>query len=331
MSVPPTTGNILVCGGAGYIGAHMCKMLSARGFTVAVLDDLSGGHEAAVRWGPFYKGSIGDPTVVEAVFTAFRPSAVFHFAGKIAVAESVADPALYYANNVAATLVLLDQIRRTPGCALVFSSTAAIFGLPQGPRIGESHPQAPINPYGRSKLLIEQLLPDYYRAYGLPSIALRYFNAAGADAEGDIGESHAPETHLIPLVLEAAAGRRAAVQIYGDDYETPDGTCIRDYIHVNDLCAAHLLGLQRLRESPGAYAYNLGNGQGFSVREVIAAAEHVTARVVPYDVAARRPGDPARLVADAGKAQRELGWHPQHTELQPIIASAWNWQQNRRY
>jgi UDP-glucose 4-epimerase len=246
---------LLVCGGAGYIGAHMCKMLAEAGHQVAVIDDLSTGHPAAVQWGRFYQGNIGDPVLLDTVFEEFKPEAVFHFAARSIVADSLRDPAGYYQNNVAATLNLIKHILTIPGCFLIFSSTAAIYGVPQTSRVTEQHATAPINPYGRSKLMVESLLSDYWLAYQLPSMSFRYFNAAGADASGLIGEAHQPETHLIPLALEATLGRGQGLRVFGTDYPTPDGTCIRDYIHVNDLCSAHLAGLHYLRAHPGEYHF----------------------------------------------------------------------------
>jgi UDP-glucose 4-epimerase len=322
---------IIVCGGAGYIGSHMCKQIANAGHELAVVDNLSTGHEAALRWGRFYRGSIGDAHFLDRVFADFKPDGVMHFAAKSIVPESVANPAAYYRNNVAATITLLDKVRATPGCAFVFSSTASIFGVPQTELIDETHPKVPVNPYGRSKIMIEQVLADYWGAYTLPSVCLRYFNAAGADESGEIGEAHSPETHLIPIVLEAALGRRGPVSIFGEDYATPDGTCIRDYIHVNDLCEAHLLGLNWLKDNPGAQAFNLGNGLGFSVREVIDVASKVTSRAIPCSAADRRPGDPDRLIANAAKAQSKLGWLPKRAGLAQIIESAWRWHRERRY
>lgn len=322
---------ILVCGGAGYIGAHMCKLLAEAGHEVGVIDDLSTGHAAALHWGRFFKGDIGDAGFLEATFADFRPDAVMHFAARSIVGDSMRDPADYFRNNVSATLTLLDRIRATPGCVFVFSSTAAIFGVPQQALIDEAHPKAPINPYGLSKLMVEQALAEYWRAYQLPSMCFRYFNAAGADASGLIGEGHDPETHLIPLVLEAALGRKPPLRVFGADYDTRDGTCVRDYIHVNDLCSAHLAGVEYLKANPGDYRFNLGNGAGFTVREVIAAAQQVTGREVPHSYAERRAGDPPQLVADSTQARKVLGWTPATPELHAIIESAWRWHSNRKY
>lgn len=322
--------HVLVCGGAGYIGSHMAKWLAARGIAVTVLDNLSTGHREAVRWGPLLEADLLQPDTLEPVFAAGRFDAVMHFCARSLVGESMLSPYEYYANNVTGTLNLLDAMRRHGVDRLVFSSTAAVFGQPASERIDEDHPKAPINPYGASKLMVERILADAAVAYGLRSVALRYFNAAGASTDGDIGESHEPETHLIPNVLRAALGG-PALQLFGEDYPTPDGTCVRDYVHVDDLAQAHQRALEYLEGHPGAHAFNLGNGHGFSVREVIAAAERVTGQSVPHDVAPRRPGDPAVLVAASDKARRELGWAPVHVTLDPIIDSAWRWHQAAAY
>lgn len=322
---------VLVCGGAGYIGSHMCKRLAEHGHAVEVVDDLSTGHRAAVQWGRLHHRDLGDAAFINELIERIAPDAVMHFAARSLVGESMADPAAYYHNNVAKTLVLLDAVRRRPGCVFVFSSTAAVFGDPMAPLIDESHPQQPINPYGTSKRMVEQVLADYWRAYGLASVSLRYFNAAGAERQARIGEAHDPETHLIPRILESVLGRGEPVRIYGDDYPTADGTCVRDYIHVEDLCQAHLAALQRLRTHPGCHAYNLGNGQGFSVREVLQTAQAVVGRRIDYAIAPRRPGDPPRLVADATAAARDLGWQPQQAELHEIVESAWRWHRARAF
>jgi len=319
--------DILVIGGAGYIGSHMVKLLLRSGYQVTVLDDLSGGFRAAVPDGLLVQGSIADATGLHSLFAGKNYAAVMHFASFIQVGESMLDPAKYYANNVAATLVLLDAMRAHGVNKFIFSSTAAIYGDPQYSPIDEQHPRQPINPYGRSKWMIEQVLDDYASAYGLQAVCLRYFNAAGADPEGALGERHQPETHLIPLILQAAAGRRAAISIFGNDYDTPDGTCIRDYIHVSDLCDAHLLALQHLLQGKSGLRLNLGNGQGFSVKEVIDAVRKVTGRDFAITQEPRRAGDPQRLVADARQARQVLGWQPRHAELETIIAHAWHWEQ----
>ncbi len=318
--------HVLVVGGAGYIGSHMIKRLGAAGLETTTLDDLSSGWRDAVTFGEFVKGDLGDRKLLKDLFRAKKIDGVMHFAAHMEVLESVENPAKYYANNVANTLTLLDAMRAHGVNHLVFSSSAAIFGEPRQPRIDENHARAPINPYGRTKLMVEEILRDYDAAYGLKSIRLRYFNAAGADPDGEIGESHEPETHLIPLVLRAASGRRGNITVFGEDYDTPDGTCIRDYIHVNDLCDAHLLALRTLWNGDPSAAYNLGNGNGFSVREVIDAAEAVTGAGIPVAYGPRRKGDPARLVSDSTRARVELGWNPRHPELETIVSHAWQWE-----
>lgn len=317
--------NILVTGGAGYIGSHVCKALSKAGYTPITYDNLVYGHPWAVRWGPLEEGDIADRARLDSVITRYRPEAVMHFAAYAYVGESVQDPGKYYRNNVTGSLTLLEAARDHGIGKLIFSSTCATYGVPEAVPICEDHPQRPINPYGASKLMIERILQDFDHAHGLRSISLRYFNAAGADPDGEIGEAHDPETHLIPLVLEAAAGARPAIQVFGDDYDTPDGTCIRDYIHVSDLASAHVLALLALEDGVETTAYNLGNGQGFSVREVIAAAEAVTGFSVPVDIGQRRAGDPPRLVGDAAAAISKLGWKPRITELDAILKTAWQW------
>ena len=320
------TATILVTGGAGYIGSHMVKALHRAGLRVAVVDDLSSGRREAVGGADLRVGDIGDAAFLDGVLAQVRPAAVMHFAGLIQVGESMTDPARYYRNNVAATGVLLDAMRAHGVDCFIFSSTAAIFGDPAYVPIDEAHPKQPINPYGRSKWFVEQMLEDHDRAYGLRATCLRYFNAAGADPDGELGECHQPETHLIPLILQVASGRRPHIGIYGDDYPTPDGTCVRDYIHVADLCSAHLLALRRLLEGGDSARYNLGNGTGFSVREVIEAARRVTGHAIPVVVQPRRAGDPPVLVADATAARRELGWSPRHDSLDDIVAHAWAWE-----
>ena len=318
---------ILVVGGAGYIGSHMVKRLGQAGCSVTTLDNLSGGFRDAVLCGEFVQGDLADRALLEAVMERGHFDAVMHFASFIQVGESVAHPAKYYQNNVLNTLQLLEAMRARGVARFIFSSTAATFGEPQYTPIDEAHPQQPINPYGRSKLMVEQVLADYDRAYGLKAVCLRYFNAAGADPEGELGERHEPETHLIPLVLQAASGRRPHVSVFGRDYDTPDGTCIRDYIHVSDLCEAHWLALQSLLAGGPSQAYNLGNGQGFSVQEVISTAERITGRAIKVIDGPRRAGDPARLVADSRSARQALGWQPRHADLTTIVADAWRWEQ----
>lgn len=320
---------VLVVGGAGYIGSHMVQLLAARGYNVVTLDNRSTGFRDAVTAGELVEGDLADPRVLEVLFAARRIDAVMHFASSIAVGESVVKPALYYRNNVANTLNLLDAMVAHGVKRFIFSSTAAIFGEPRRVPIDEGHPKAPVNPYGRTKWMVEQILADYDGAYGLRSVCLRYFNAAGADPEARIGERHEPETHLIPLVLQAASGRRGSIQVNGRDYDTPDGTCIRDYVHVVDLCEAHLLALQRLVDGAPSAAYNLGNGEGFSVRQVVDAARRVTD--VDFEVrdGPRRAGDPARLVADSTRAKKELGWKPAYADLDTIIRHAWAWERKQ--
>jgi UDP-glucose 4-epimerase len=290
------------------------------------VDDLSNGRREAVGETPLHVGDIGETAFVDRVLREVKPIAVMHFASFIQVGESVADPAKYYRNNVTATQVLLDGMRAHGVQRFIFSSTAAIFGNPEYAPIDEAHPKAPINPYGRSKWMVEQLLEDYDRAYGLKSVCLRYFNAAGADPEGALGECHEPETHLVPLLLQVASGRRAHITVNGDDYPTPDGTCVRDYIHVDDLSSAHLLALRQLLDGGDSARYNLGNGNGFSIREVIAAVERVTGRDIPVVDGPRREGDPPVLVADARLARERLGWQPRFAGLDTIVAHAWAWE-----
>jgi UDP-glucose 4-epimerase len=320
--------NILVVGGAGYIGSHMVKMLAERGHHVVVYDNLSTGFREAVPCAEFIKGDLADAEALRRALALTRPDAVMHFASCIQVGESVQRPDRYYLNNVANTINLLNAMVAQNVKHFIFSSTAAIFGEPEYLPIDEAHPAKPLNPYGKSKWMVEQALADYDRAFGLRSVCLRYFNAAGADPSGLLGERHEPETHLIPLVLQAAAGRRSHIQVFGRDYDTPDGTCIRDYIHVVDLCAAHLLALDRLAAGGDSACFNLGNGAGFSVQQVVDAAERVTGRPIPVRDATRRAGDPARLVADAARARTELGWQPRYADLAVIIEDAWRWERS---
>jgi len=318
---------ILVVGGAGYIGSHMVKHLLRAGHSVLVADNFSSGHRSALLGCPCVELDIADRDALDTLLALHDFEAVFHFASFIQVGESVEHPGKYYQNNLAATLTLLQAMVAAGIPRFIFSSTAAVYGNPQYSPLDEQHPQQPINPYGRSKLMVEQLLEDFDKAYGLKSVCLRYFNAAGADPEGELGERHEPETHLIPLILQAAAGRREAITVFGDDYDTPDGTCIRDYIHVTDLADAHARALDFLIAEQQSAIFNLGNGAGFSVREVIEAARRVTGRDIQVRLAPRRAGDPARLVADAGRARDLLGWQPRHSALERIIADAWGWEQ----
>ncbi len=319
------TRRVLVCGGAGYIGSHMAKWLAAHGVEPVVLDNLSTGHREAVRFGPLVEADLLDPASLDAAFAAGPFEAVMHFCARSLVGESVQQPLAYYQNNVAGTLNLLQAMQRHGVDRIVFSSTAAVFGEPVAATIDEDHPKTPINPYGASKLMVERVLADAAQAYGLRSVTLRYFNAAGASADGDIGEAHTPETHLIPNVLRAAVGDGSRLKVFGDDWPTPDGTCVRDYIHVDDLAQAHWLALDHMAAHGGAHAFNLGNGRGFSVREVIAAAEAASGRTVAFDIAPRRAGDPAVLVAASDRAREVLGWSPRHADLAEIIDSAWRW------
>lgn len=316
---------VLVTGGAGYIGSHTCKALAAAGYTPVVYDNLVYGHEWAVKWGPLEKGDILDTVRLGEVIGKYRPSAVVHFAAFAYVGESVTNPAKYYRNNVAGSLSLLDTMRAHNVAQIVFSSSCATYGIPQSIPISEDALQRPINPYGASKLMVEQILSDYGVAYDLKSVALRYFNAAGADPDGEIGEDHNPETHLIPLVLDVAAGSRDKVTILGDDYATPDGTCIRDYIHVCDIAEAHVLALKKLNGGGLRKAYNLGTGVGISVSEVIEAACRVTRRNIAVERGARRAGDPDALLADPARIRAEMGWQPRHSTIEEMIATAWSW------
>jgi UDP-arabinose 4-epimerase len=323
-------GAILVTGGAGYIGSHTCKALKLAGFEPITFDNMVYGHEWAVKWGPLIKGDILDGQALDVVFAKYRPLAVLHFAAFAYVGESVTDPEKYYRNNVAGTLSLLSAMRRA-GCPhIVFSSTCATYGVPQELPLREDHPQRPINPYGWTKLMMEQTLSDFDRAYGIRYAALRYFNAAGADPDGDIGEDHDPETHLIPLVIQATQGLRPHVEIYGTDYETSDGTCIRDYIHVTDLAEAHILALRRLEDQDQSLMVNLGTGQGQTVREVIRAVEKASGRTTPVKEGPRRPGDPPGLFAQADKAYEVLGWRPKFGDIDTIVSTAWRWHEKHR-
>jgi UDP-glucose-4-epimerase GalE len=315
---------ILVTGGAGYIGSHAVRLFLARGHDVWVYDNLSMGHRRAVPAERLIVGDLGELPRLDNALVAHRIEAVVHFAAHAYVGESVQHPARYYQNNLVNSLHLLDAARRHRVGRFVFSSTCATYGVPGQVPITEDEPQKPINPYGNTKLAVERALADYAAAYEFGFAALRYFNAAGASPAGDIGEDHDPETHLIPLVLQAAMGQRPAVTVFGTDYPTPDGTCVRDYIHVDDLAEAHLLALEAVRPGRQLY-YNLGTGRGYSVREVIRTAEEVTGKPVPVTEGPRRPGDPPVLVAAADKVRRELGWQPHYTELRPILETAWHW------
>lgn len=321
--------NILVIGGCGYIGSHMVKCLLAAGHDVAILDDLSTGFGDSLLGGELFEGDFGSRAVLDGLFERKAFDGVLHFASLIQVGESVVDPARYYSCNVAKTLTLLEAMKDHGVGNLIFSSSAAVFGEPSRVPIDESLPRQPINPYGMTKHVVEVMLNDFSRAYGLRSVALRYFNAAGADPLARMGERHNPETHLIPLALQAALGRRPALKVFGRDYDTPDGTCIRDYIHVDDLSDAHLLALEYLWDGGETVAFNLGNGSGFSVQQVLDEVERVTGVAVPAENAPRREGDPARLVADATLARTVLGWQPRYADLSTIVRHAWQWEQRR--
>jgi UDP-glucose-4-epimerase GalE len=321
--------SILVTGGAGYIGSHACKALAVAGYRPVVFDNLSRGHREAVRWGPLVEGDIADRDRLSSALRAHQISAVMHFAAYAYVGESVSDPALYYRNNLVGTLALLDAMHDAGVDRIVFSSTCATYGVPQNVPIRETEPQLPVNPYGESKLAIERALGWYGQAYALQAVALRYFNAAGADPDSEIGERHEPETHLVPLILEAALCRRPQIDVFGTDYPTPDGTAIRDYIHVTDLAIAHLKALEYLEAGGDSVALNLGTGRGHSVREVITAAEAVSGRKVPWRAAARRPGDPPVLVANPNLAAEVLGWRAERSAIETIIGTAFAWHANR--
>ena len=319
--------NILVVGGAGYIGSHMVRMLDRNGHSVVVLDNLSTGHASSVKSGKLIVGDMMNRELVETVLKDNQVEAVMHFAAHALVGESVQHPAKYYHNNVAATLSLLEAMRACEVKKLVFSSTCATYGTPEEVPISEKEKQKPVNPYGFTKLVCEHAMQDYAHAYGLGYAALRYFNAAGASPDGDIGEDHLPESHLIPIVLEVALGKREHITVFGDDWPTPDKTCVRDYIHVDDLGAAHMLALEKIKEGEGIEV-NLGTGVGFSVREVIECCREVSGKEIKEVMGERRAGDPAELVADARLAREVLGWEPKYKELKPIVETAWRWHCN---
>lgn len=321
--------NILVMGGAGYIGSHTVKHLMQQDYNCIVADNLIYGHKEAVLTPHFEKADLLDKASLNAVFDKYEIDAVIHFAAFAYVGESVEKPQKYYENNVVGTLNLLDVMLAHNVKKIVFSSTCATYGEPVYVPINEEHPQHPINPYGRTKLMIEEIFQDYERAYGLKHIALRYFNAAGCSKDGEIGESHTPETHLIPLVLKAIKGERKDIKVFGTDYDTPDGTCIRDYIHVEDLAQAHRLAVEKLDEYSGCI--NLGTGIGTSVKEIITAAEKVSGKKCPVEYSERRAGDPAKLYAANENAKKILGWKPEYTNIEEIIRTAWNWELNKRF
>ncbi|MGD9097250.1 MAG: UDP-glucose 4-epimerase GalE [Desulfobacterales bacterium] len=317
--------NILVVGGCGYIGTHMVKALIAAGHHPVTLDNLSTGHRRLLPGGDFIEGDIGDTALLDGIFASRRIDAVMHFAAFIEVGESVRDPLKYYGNNFARTANLLEAMIRHNVKRFIFSSSAAVYGEPEYTPIDEAHPLNPTSPYGESKLWVEKMLAASERAHGMRSIALRYFNAAGADESGTIGERHEPESHLIPLVLEAARGQREHIKIFGVDYPTPDGTCIRDYIHVNDLVSAHLAAIDALLDGAGSNVYNLGNSRGISVREIIETARRVSGRPIPVVEDPRRPGDPAVLIAGSDRIKKDLNWQPRFESIEDIMHTAWRW------
>ncbi len=324
--------SILVTGGAGYIGSHAVQALQNAGYEAIVLDNLVYGHREFVEQALGAKlivGDISDRALLDEVFATHEIAAVMHFAAYAYVGESVSDPAKYYRNNVVGTLTLLEAMLAASVKTIVFSSTCATYGVPQSVPVTEDQPQNPINPYGRTKLMVEKILADFDKAYGLKSICFRYFNAAGADPAGLLGEDHSPETHILPLVLLTALGKRESFSILGTDYPTPDGTCIRDFIHVADLAQAHVLGLEQLLKFGESDVFNLGNGNGFSVREVIETAKLVTGQPIKVTEGDRRPGDPPILVGSGEKARRILGWQPQYADLKEILLHSWNWHQQR--
>lgn len=322
---------VLVCGGAGYIGSHVNKQLNKEGYETVVFDNLIYGHRDAVKWGHFVQGDLKNIDEIEAVFQKYSIEAVFHFAAYAYVGESVKEPEKYYYNNVANTLNLLHVMKKYGCNKIIFSSTCATYGEPERVPITEDMQQSPINPYGASKLMVETIFQDYSKAYDLKFVVLRYFNAAGADPEGEIGESHTPETHLIPLVLDAASGKRQDIKVFGTDYDTPDGSCLRDYIHVYDLATAHLLALHYLEEGKESNFFNLGNALGTSVLEVVESVKKVTNRKFRVTMTDRREGDPAKLVGSSEKAQKVLGWKPVYGDIDTIVEHAWKWHEKAEY
>lgn len=320
-------GTVLVVGGAGYVGSHACKALALAGFLPVALDNFSSGKRHAVRWGPLLLGEAGEPALLRAALATYQPIAIMHFAARIEVGEGEQDPESFYRNNVGATLTLLHEARAAGVARVIFSSTAAVYGAPDVNPIPEDSEKRPASVYGRTKLMVEQILSDYARAHDLQPAILRYFNAAGADPQGEIGEEHDPETHLVPNALKAAAGIGAGLKVFGADYPTPDGTCVRDYVHVTDLAAGHVAALERLLTRPGGLTANLGTGRGASVLEVIAACERATGRSVPHLMAPRRAGDVPFLVADPTKAERELNFKPRHSDIDTIVSTAWAFHQ----
>lgn len=316
--------NVLVTGGAGFIGSHTCKALSQAGYLPITLDNLERGHQSAVKWGPFERADLRNPDEINRVMAQWRPVAVVHFAAYAYVGESVTYPLMYYKNNIGGTANLLGACVESACRNIVFSSSCATYGVPCKLPLTEDDPQQPINPYGYSKLVVERMLKDVNVAHGINHVALRYFNAAGADPDGEIGEMHEPEPHLIPLVLQAALKKRA-IEIFGNDYPTPDGTCIRDYVHVCDLAEAHVAAIDWLLAGQGSASFNLGNGEGFSVAEVINVAERVTKTIINAEITERRPGDPPILISDSSKARRMLRWAPKYPDIEQQIIHAWRW------
>lgn len=321
--------DVLVVGGAGYIGSHMVALLSRKGLRVTSLDDLSTGYRDAVKFGEFVPGDMGDDELVEELLKERQISTIVHLAGSISVAESIRDPAEYYLNNTSKTLSLASVAARCGVKRFIFSSTAAVYGNPIEIPLDERHPKHPVNPYGRSKWLVEQALPDFEAAYGMQYMSFRYFNASGASPRLGLGERHEPETHLIPNALHAALGKRGCLTVNGTDWGTPDGTCVRDFLHVEDLCEAHYLGYRALLGGCSSGAYNLGTGRGHSVREIVETASQVSECEIPVAYGPRRPGDPASLVANPEAAMRKLGWRPKRSDLRSIIEDAWVWEQYR--
>lgn len=321
--------SVIVTGGAGYIGAHTVKTLAAQNLLPIVIDDLTQGHEDFVKWGPFFNTKISNTAIVQEIINTYNPVAVLHFAGSTHVHESVINPAKYYHNNYIEVLTFLEILLENNIKNFIFSSTCATYGSPEKLTLKEDHPQNPINPYGQSKLMLEKTLLDYEKAYNFKSCFLRYFNAAGADPSSEIGEDHDPETHLIPLVLDVALGKRETVTVYGNDYPTRDGTCVRDYIHVLDLADAHVKALDYLLEGNPTTAFNLGSEKGFTVKEIIQAVEKVTGKSISTLTGSRREGDPAQLLADSTKAKKVLKWQTKHSDIHTIITDAWRWHQKR--
>jgi UDP-glucose 4-epimerase len=322
---------ILVAGGAGYIGSHTVKYLLNQNYNVVVVDNLVYGHKEAVKTSNFEQIDIGDKEALDIVFKKYNIDAVIHFAAFTYVGESVTNPKKYYHNNVVKTITLLDTMIENGVKNIVFSSTCATYGDPQYMPLDEKHPQKPISPYGKTKFMMEQIMEDYHKAYGLNYAALRYFNAAGCDKDGELGESHTPESHLIPLVLQTLTGKRDKITVFGTDYDTKDGTCIRDYIHVEDLAVAHKLALEKIFETNKCYGINLGTGIGTSVKEIIDAAEKVTGQKIPLEYGSRREGDPSKLYAANNYAKEILGWEPKYTNIEDIIKTAWLWESNRKF